>query len=66
MIVRGSSGLKARVGRRHRGRCAAIRVFSVLGFGLGFPKVWARIDWAWEVVRLGIGFGLSGFSFRIG
>ena len=40
MIARGSSGLKARVDRCHRGRCAAIRVFSVLVFGLGFPRVW--------------------------
>ena len=34
-LMRGSSGLRARVDRRHRGRCAAIRVFSVLGFGVG-------------------------------
>ena len=26
--MRGSSGLRARVSRRHRGRCAAIRVFE--------------------------------------
>ena len=31
-LMRGSSGLRARVGRRHRGRCAAVRVFSDLGF----------------------------------
>ena len=42
MIVRGSSGLRARFGRRHRGRCAAIRVFSVLGF----PRLAARV-WCW-------------------
>ena len=43
MIVGGSSGLRARFGRRHGGRCAAIRVFSVLGFGVGFSRVWARV-----------------------
>ena len=32
----------ARFGRRHRGRCAAIRVFSVLGFPRLTARVWCR------------------------